>query len=263
MNKLICILIFSSQIAEAALPILEAKGVMAKNEQARQLSDVKADTKLTNIDKGGSENVKKFTWWRKLAPNKVNFNTLTRFQSPAEIRDEAVLFLEKENGKSEVLLYLPAFKKTRRVENQAQSQSFMGSQFSYSDISTPDLNSFDYKLLPESTCHDGGVCYVVESTPKTVEVKERFGYSKQIQQIRSDNFMVSQVEYFNLEGQKLKKLMAYENKEVDSQNSKWMAHRLEVENFLNSKKTKIEFSNVKVNQGISDALFAPQNISRK
>ncbi len=241
---------------------LDPLAIMTKNEKARSLADVTSDAILTNIDSSGGKKEKKFSWWRKLGADQVHFKTLTRFHSPAEIRDEAILFLEKENGQAEVLLYLPAFKKNRRVENQAQSGSFMASEFSYADIATPHLNDFSYKAMPMALCPDSGECHVIEATPKSEDVRDRLGYARQVYWVRTDNFMISRGEFYGLDNILLKRFDAREIKQVDVANNRWMSNSLAIENLKNRKRTTIEFTNVKVNQGIPDGKFMPQNMSR-
>jgi outer membrane lipoprotein-sorting protein len=242
--------------AWAASP--SAKEVMAKNEDARKISDVKASAALVTGGGKSGEKLKKFTWWRKLAANGTHFNTLTRFHEPAEVRGEGILFLEREGDQNDVQMYLPAYKKIRRVESQAQSGSFMGSEFSYADIATPHLDDYAYKMSKEDANH-----YVVESVPATEAVKERTGYSKTLQWIRKDNFMAEQGEFYDKDGALWKKMKASDIREVDTTKHKWMSHDIRIENAKNGKYTTLKFSDSTVNQGIPDSTFTVQNLARE
>ena len=144
----------------------------AKNRRCR----VERDSHDWRRRKRLAEKIKQFTWWRKLTADGTHFNTLTRFHEPAEVRGEGILFLEHEGDDNDVQLYLPAYKKIRRVESQSQSGSFMGSEFSYADIATPHVDDYKYELQKEDApcVIDGGkqaTCYVVQSTPATDPVK--------------------------------------------------------------------------------------------
>lgn len=249
--------ILTMNIGRAAT--LSAKEVMAKNEEARKISDVNSGATLV-IGKSGDAAVKskKFTWWRKLTADGTHFNTLTRFHEPAEVRGEGILFLEREGDQNDVQMYLPAYKKIRRVESQAQSGSFMGSEFSYADIATPHLDDFKYELVKDEAAH-----YVVQSVPATDAVKERTGYAKTVQWIRKDNYMAEKGEYYDKEGALWKKSQASEIREVDTAKHKWMAHAVRIENAKNGKYTTLQFSAVKVNQGIADSTFSQQNLARE
>lgn len=237
---------------------LSAKEVMTRNEEVRKINDVNSSATLTTGGGKSGEKVKKFTWWRKLIADGTHFNTLTRFHEPAEVRGEGILFLEHEGDQNDVQMYLPAYKKIRRVESQAQSGSFMGSEFSYADIATPHVEDFKYTMTKDDSDH-----YVVECVPATDAVKERTGYSKTVQWVRKDNFMADRGEYYNAAGELWKKMKAADIQEVDKAKHKWMSHDVRIDNVKNKKFTTLKFSNVKVNQGIPDSIFTPQNLARE
>ena len=253
--------------ALAQVQKLSAYDIMKKHEEVRKISTLVASAKMTTKSSDGKERVKDFTWWRKLQPDGIHFNTLTRFHFPPEIKGEGVLFLENTNGKADVQLYLPKYKKVRRVESSQQSSSFMGSDFSYSDIATPHFEDFEYKTIKSEKCpgeeSSSWDCHLIESKPKTDEVRERTGYLKAETWVRADNFMAVRVFYYDLQNQFWKNLDAAEIKLVDSKNSKWMAHFLKMENILKNKVTTIKFDKVKVGEVIPETTFTIQNLSRE
>ncbi len=251
-----------SSLALAAPP--PASEIMAKNEAARRVRSMQSAAKL--VTKGSSgEKTKEFQWWRELTGDKVHYNTLTRFQSPAEVKGEGILFQEKSEGATSVQMYLPAFKKVRRVESQQQSGSFMGSEFSYSDIATLKANEYSYKLIREEACPGEGAvkCYVIESTPASEDIKESTGTSRTVKWVRQDNFMDIKGEYFNEQGELWKRMEATNIKKVDAKENKWLAHQIKMENVKNGRSTVLEFQQVKVNQDIPDSTFSVQNLSRE
>jgi outer membrane lipoprotein-sorting protein len=250
--------------AHAAYPApLTAKEIMAKNEDARRIDDVTSSATLVTGAKG-QEKVKQFTWWRKLTGDKGHFNTLTRFLTPAEVRGTGILFLERDNGENDVQMYLPTYKKIRRVESQQQSGSFMGSEFSYADIASPHLEDYTYSLQKEVDCPGAKVrCYVIESTPANDSVRERTGYSKALQWVRQDSFMVVRGEYQDLQGAPWKTMEASELEEVDPVRHKWMARKVRIENLKNQRATTLAFGAIQVNKGIPDSTFSNQNLARE
>ena len=262
MNKLALIpFLFASVVAQASVP--SALDVMKKNEAARRVTDTVADATL-ETKTGDKNTLKKFTWWRRLNPDAVHYNTLTRFRDPSEVRGEGILFLERNADENEVLMYLPSFKKTRRVESQAQSGSFMGSAFSYSDIATPHVDDYAYKMLREETCPDGSKvqCWVIEATPSSDAVKERIGATRVVQWIRQDCYMVARSESFDGD-QAFKQMQASETKEVDPMKHTWMSHHLEMKDLKSNRATTLQFAAVKVNQGVAENTFTPQNLTKE
>ncbi len=246
---------------------LTVEQIIEKNESARKYSDVTSHANLTTGGGGKAERIKEFTWWKKLSGDKVHFKTLTRFHSPIEVKNEGILFLEAGGDKTEVLLYLPSYRKARRVENSQQSSSFMGSEFSYADIATPHKEDFDYKLLREDNCpaYAGASlkCYVVEYKPNKESVTDRTASAKGILWIRQDNFIDVKTEIFDLEQKPWKTMEAKEIKEIDPVNKKWLAHYLRMDNLKTGRFTTFTLTEVKVNKNITDAIFTQQNLSRE
>jgi outer membrane lipoprotein-sorting protein len=264
MNKFILLLgTFSLLATSHSFAGMSPKEIMTRNEDARKLNDFEARAKLSTFSSGSSK-TKEFTLSRKMQKDGIHNNTLTRFHAPAEVRNEGILILENDNGKNDVMLYLPNFKKIRRVESQQQSGSFMGSVFSYSDIATPHVDDFAYQTLGSEKCPGETklTCTKIECTPANNDVRDRTGYLKSIVWVRPDNFMIEKAEYYQLDGALWKILIASQIKEVDSQNHKWMAHSLSIVNQKNQEKTELQFSHVKVNTGLSDAIFTQQYLQK-
>lgn len=239
---------------------LSAKDIMSKSEEARRTKEVTATCKLTQQAKA-----KEFHWARKIAGNGVDFRTFVRFFAPPTVRDEGILILEKNGGDNEVLLYLPAYKKIRRVENQQQTGKFMGSEFSYSDIATPHVDDYTYAggtlgpCPPDSKA--SGKCYQVESKPANDRVAERTGYSRSVNWVRSDNFMVVKAESYDPQGALYKRLLAFDIQPAGPEKGRWIAHRTQITNVKTGGSSTIEFSEIKVNSGIPESTFTQQNLA--
>jgi outer membrane lipoprotein-sorting protein len=268
MNKLFALpLMITVFLLSSAAHAFTAKEIMTKNEENRRVNEFETNAKITTGTVGAAgDKIKDFTLWRKVQSDAVHNSTLTRFHAPAEVRDEGILIIENASGKNDVLLYLPAFKKIRRVESQQQSGSFMGSVFSYSDIATPHVDDYEYKTVKEEKCPTAEAaaqtCTVIDCTPANDDVKDRTGYTKSTVWVRNDNFMIVKAEYANLEGVLFKKMEANQIKIVDDKNKKWLAHSIYLQNLKTNEFTQLEFSKVKVNAGIPDSTFTQQNLQK-
>jgi outer membrane lipoprotein-sorting protein len=259
-----------SSSAEPQLGTREgAEWVLKKHEEARKLQDVFAKAKLTTGGEGRETRIKSFSWWRKLLGDGIRYQTLTRFHEPAEVKNEGILFLEKESPKGtamNVLLYLPNFKKIRRVESQNQSSSFMGSELSYSDISPPHVEDYSYEPLKEGKCPEGlgepqTKCYQVTFLPKDPSILERTGYSKTEAWVNATTWMLPLSQSYDREGKLWKRTESSEFRPVDPQKKVLMAHSIRVTNVRKGGGfTLLEFRDVKGNQGIEDRIFTQQNL---
>ena len=248
-------------VANAQLP--SGREVLEKQEEARKIPSFQAKAMLTTTKEGDSEKAaKKFRWWRKLS-DKTHFVTLTRFDEPATIRGEGVLIREGKD-QNDVLLYLPHFKKVRRVEGQSQSSSFFGSVFSYSDVALTHADDSSAKVLREEDCPgEKQKCIVVEITPSTPKVRDRTGYSRSIQWVRKDNWITVAGEFYDLKGKLWKRLTATEVREVDAKNHKWLPHNIKLEDLQKKRTTVLKLADVKVNATLDDTLFTEQNLANE
>jgi len=260
MRRRLAILALSFGLLPAlALAALSGREIMAKNEELLKLDDVTARATLTTQKAGQAAKSKVFTMWRKVKADNVHYHTLTQFHEPAEVKNEAILFAENDRGENDIFLYLPAYKKVRRVERSQQSGSFMGSEFSYSDITTPHAADYTQKLLREEACAGGGTCYVIEAVPVNDSIRERTGYSQVTSWVRKDNFMNVRNDYLDLAGKPVKKI-TLSGAKVVSKKGKWMSHKIEVQSLKDGGKTSLSFENVKADRGIDDAKFTQQNL---
>ncbi len=243
---------------------LSAKEIMQKNEESRKIEDITANAKLIRITEGKVPKEKAFKFWRKQVEGGL-FSSLTRFSEPAENKNEGILFLEQKEGKADVFLYLPVYKKIRRVESSQQSGAFMGSDLSYADMTAPHADDYEHKLLNQSLCNvadvsSGVACYQIESTPKNSDVRNRYGYSKSVTWVRTDQFTTVAMDHYNLEGVLIKKIQAKQVKLVDTQYKRYFAHELFVENQIKKSSTRLIFSEVKANQGVDSGVFTQNNL---
>jgi hypothetical protein len=249
-------------LAAASAHALDGREIMVKHEEARRLKQFTAKATLVSEKAGAAAKEKAFTIWSKLKADGVHYNTLTRFSSPAEVKGEAILFLENDQGENDILLYLPAYQKTRRVERTQQSSSFMGSDFSYSDITTPHATDYRQELKGEKPCPGtgGGTCWKVEATPATDSIRDRTGYSKVVSWVRKDNFMVVRNENFDAEGKLVKRsTLSRIEKMADG---KWLTQHAEVVSEKTGGKTVLDFTEVKTDSKIDDSMLTPQALAK-
>ena len=87
------------------------------------------------------------------------------FIEPKDDRAIAFLKIEHDNKDDEMRMWLPAFKKVRRISSKKKGDSFMGSDLSYEDLSNRELNDHNYKRLDDETWL-GRDCYVLQIIPK-------------------------------------------------------------------------------------------------
>ena len=119
------------------------------------------------------------------------------FQSPATVRGTRFLTMDNAVGKSDQWIFLPALGKVRRIASSESGGSFMGTDFSYDDLSLMDRDSVldTHTILREET-FNGAACCVIQSVPKDAG----FQYSKMISWVDKANYRLYKRELYNQRG---------------------------------------------------------------
>lgn len=150
-------------------------------------------------------------------------------------------------------LYLPAMKKIRRISGtSAKADYFMGTDFTYDDMGSRNIDEDIHKLLREETI-DGYKCWVIESTSKD----SRDIYSKKISWIRKDCLIALKVEYYDKLSELHRQLILSEIEKIDGF---WIAKKLVMKNVQTYHETILEKINPKFNVPIQKGLFTVQKL---
>ena len=90
--------------------------------------------------------------------------TMFVFDRPRDVKGTAFLVHTHKEEPDEQWLYLPALKRVKRISSSNQSGSFMGSEFSYEDLGTTEVEKFTHRFLRDEPCGDLQ-CTVLERIP--------------------------------------------------------------------------------------------------
>jgi len=129
--------------------------------------------------------------------------TLIVFKKPASVAGTRFLTIENPGKTDDRWIFLPALGKVRRISSGEGSGSFMGSDFSYDDVSSADrgVDEDTHTLLREETV-DGKACWVIEAKPKD----PGYQYSRMVSWIEKDRSIGRKIEMFDKKGNLLKTL---------------------------------------------------------
>ena len=149
----------------------------------------KGEMEMILLDKKGKKRIRKL----KTFGGKKGKDTLSLmfFLSPADVKNTGFLTYDyNESGKDDdQWLYLPALRKTKRIAAGDKSGSFMGSDLNYSDMTTPDLDLYDYTLMKETEVR-GNKVWQIKAVPKSKDEAKKSGYSKSVIFIRQENYVM-------------------------------------------------------------------------
>ena len=176
------------------------------------------------------------------------------FMEPKDDRGIAFLKIEHDNRDDEMRMWLPAFKKVRRISSKKKSDSFMGSDLSFEDLSNRRLNSNDYKRMEDAKWL-GIDCYVLETVPKK---ESKSNYVRHVSWIDKNHMNILKEQSFN----KKNKLEKEKYFSYETRGKYQLIKKVIVENLIKKHATEITFSDIVINSGISDKIFNDINLRR-
>jgi len=183
-----------------------------------------------------------------------NKKQLIWFLEPKDDKGVAFLKIEHDNKDDEMRMWLPAFKKVRRISSKKKGDAFMGSDLSYEDLSSRNLDKSVYTRLDDETIN-GVDCFVLEITPKK---EAKSSYSKHTSWIDKNSLMAVKEESYDKSGA-LKKKKEFSYREMKGY---FVMKRVFVEDVQKNRTTEVAFEDVKVDTGIKENLFQEKNLKR-
>ena len=240
---------------------LDAAAIMERNFQASKVTGVRMDATMILINDKGQQRERRNTTVVALQENGVDSKFAVKFSTPADIKGTAFLQVEHSEGDDDLWIYLPALKKSRRLVASNKKDSFVGSDFSYGDVSLPKVAKYRHALTRNERM-DEVDCYVIESLPGDDTVKANSGYSKKITWVRSDNFVETKVEYYDLAGRLLKTQRVTKPQVVDAKAGRYFPMLREMTNHQTGHKTTLNVLKLETNVPTPDELFTTRYIER-
>ncbi len=221
-----------------------------------------SEMEMILIDKKGNKRVRKLKSYG-LEQGK-NSKSLMFFITPADVKNTGFLTYDyDESGKEDdQWLFLPALRKTKRIAAGDKSGSFMGSDLNYSDMSSPDLDLYDYTLMKETEVK-GNKVWQIKSVPKTKAEAEKSGYSKSVVFIRQDNYVMIRGVRWVYKKKRNKYLDVRKLEKIDGI---WISTQMHVTTKSGKKtlhKTILKQNNIKFNQvEVNENLFTIRRLEK-
>ena len=134
--------------------------------------------------------------------------SLIIFDTPRDVQNTAFLSFSHPLDADDQWLYLPALKRVKRISSRNKSGPFMGSEFSFEDMSSFEVEKYTYKYLRDETI-DGEEYFVIEAYP----VDELSGYTRQIVWIDKAEYRFLKIDFYDRKNSLLKTLFADDYKQ--------------------------------------------------
>lgn len=249
-------------VATAGAPGPQAPTGRWVAEQVRdrdQGKDMQSDVRMTLVDRQGGTREREFTLMMLRLPNRED-KTLVRFTRPADIRGTGFLVWKHDKAESERFLYLPALGRVRRVAGAEAQEAFVGSDFSYEDITGQDLDAYTYELLDadaSGTGPDGTPYRYFKLQAKAND--QRATYPTTVSHIARDTFIVMHSEFFDRAGQRRKMLDVGRLEKIQNI---WTVMQMTMTTERDRTRTELRINTAQYNVGLTEDNFSRRELER-
>ena len=170
------------------------------------------------------------------------------FKSPK--RDKGVGFLKIETEEDDkISLFIPKLKKIRRISSSNQSDSFMGSDLSFEDMLSRNLDEFDYKIISDSED-----IYKLES----ISLNDDSEYYRHISWITKNELLIIKEESYD-KNNKLLKQKSFKQIKMEGYN---LISEIDVINVQDEHRTILGIQTLEVDGNIDNDTFNEINLKR-
>lgn len=236
----------------------EEKGLAIARETDRRDKGFKDSTThmlMVLRNKHGEESIRKIRI-KTLEVQGDGDKSLTIFDNPRDVKGTAFLNYTHKVGDDDQWLFLPALKRVKRISSRNKSGSFMGSEFSYEDIASQEVEKYTYRWIRDER-YDDNECFVVERYPVD---KKNSGYTRQVTWIDKTEYRALKIDFYDRKDSHLKTLTFAGYKKY--KNRYWRADEMFMMNHQTGKSTRLVFSNYTFGVGLTDRDFSKSSLKR-
>jgi len=202
--------------------------------------------KMTLVNAAGQEKTR--TMRMKVLEGESEDKSLMEFLTPADVKGTKFLSYEHIDKDDDQWLYLPALKRVKRIASKNKSGAFMGSEFSYEDLSAFNVKKYIYEGEAKEGTFEGKAVYIGSSKP----VSKYSGYKKLISYVNQKTFLVLKMEYYDRKNELLKTSIFGEYKKFGDV---YRIGKITMSNVQNDKTTVLVWSQEKINNGLKSKDF--------
>ena len=170
------------------------------------------------------------------------------FKSPKRDKGVGFLKIETEND-DKISLFIPKLKKIRRISSSNQSDSFMGSDLSFEDMLSRNLDEFNYKIISDTEN-----MYQLES----ISLNDESEYYRHISWITKNELLIIKEESYD-KNNKLLKEKSFKQIKMAGYN---LISEIDVINVQDQHRTILGIQTLEVDGNINDDTFKEINLKR-
>lgn len=245
----------SANVVLAQTP--EERGLQIAMEADRRdegFGDSQVTMRMTLRNKNGDERTREMRS-QSLEVADDGDKSLIVFNDPADVKGTALLTFSHKQGSDDQWLFLPALKRVKRISSSNKSGPFVGSEFAYEDLSSQEVEKYDYKYLRDESI-DGRDHFVMERYP----VDKKSGYTRQVVWLDKEHYRVFKVEFYDRKKSLLKVLESSEYQQYKDRF--WRPGVMEMTNLQTGKSTRLAFFDYQFQTGLDERDFTRNSLSK-
>lgn len=217
--------------------------------------DGRADVTMKLVNREGKERLRQMTMLRKNMGDKGDQRYYVYFHRPADVRGTVFMVWKNAAREDDRWLYVPAIDLVKRIAANDKRSSFVGSDFTYEDVSGRRPDEDKHELTGEDTI-GGRKAFVIKNTPLDPADME---YSYRTIWIDQETFLPLKEEYYNQRGELYKVFKGERIEEVEGIPT--LTHRV-MENLESGHKTEVLMGGIDYNLGLDERVFTEISLRR-
>ena len=234
---------------------VSADEIMEKSHDAFYYAadDMKTKVTMSLIDDGGS------TWERVLTLLRIDDaetagqKYFVYFHRPGDVRDMTFMVWKYADAADDRWLFIPAVDLIRRISADDKRSSFVGSDFTYEDVSGR-APSEDTHTYVRAEAIDGRDAHVIESVPK-----EGADFSRKLSWIDAETFLPLKEEYYDAQ-QELARVFTAEK--IETVGGVPTIVERTMNNVKAGHRTEVTYADTEYDGGLEDGDFSERNMRK-
>jgi len=210
-------------------------------------NDGLAEVNMTLIDKNGKERIRTFTMLRLDITDGGEQNYYTYFKKPSDVSRLTFMVHKSPDSNDKRWIYVPAVDLVKPISADDKNSSFVGSDFSYEDVSGRHWSEDNHTLKVDGTLDEKPV-YIIESIPKEAYK----GFSRKVTYLDKKTLLPLKEEYFDAKDNNIRNFTALKIEEINGNPTITIRS---MENLKKHSKTIVEFTSIKYDIGITKDIF--------
>lgn len=236
-----------SQTGQAETP--DARAIVENSLRAFYYAgqDMKAHVSMSLVNPQGKTRSRRMTLLRRNQGERGDQKYYIFFHEPSEVKGTAFLVWKYPAKEDDRWIFIPSVNLVKRIAANDKRSSFVGSDFTYEDVSGRDAGDETHSLRGVEEL-DGRTCYVVESVPKSPA-----DYARRTSWIDQEHYLPLKEEYVDARGVTTRVFTADEVAQVGGH---WTVTKRTMKNLQTGHRTEVVFTDVAYDVGLNDDLFS-------